>query len=102
MPKFSADRPNLLVVADDLFVSPLKAPAAYLDGHITSGLEKPEYDNLGAVLLFRASQPLEDSVRYYTRLIENPRAKDKPWTLPAKAIEILVAAQALPKIPPTR
>lgn len=97
MSKFANDRPNLLVVADDLFVSPLYTPIEILDHRIRSGLDRKEHENLGAVLLFVAEQRGGKApIKYFSRLIENPRSGGQVWALPPAATQVLTDAQALP------
>lgn len=51
LPKFAPDRPNLVVVVDDLFISPTELPKDYLIGTITRGIVGPEFRRVSAVFL---------------------------------------------------
>jgi hypothetical protein len=82
--KFSPDRPNLLVVADDLFRSPVTVPLNTLIPLVQQGLIA--FSRLGGILLFNAV--CHNVVEYRARLIVNPAA-DPRCTLPPIAINIL-------------
>ena len=82
-PKFAPDRPNLLVVCERLFVSPLDMLNEEL---VRSTIGTPGFDPLGAILCFDAISKSEH-IEYRTLLIENPRAKGKPWEIPRPVAE---------------
>lgn len=86
-PKFAADRPNLLVVAEHLFVSPIDLSDPEF---IQASINKPGFDPLGAILCFDAVSRGE-VIEYRTVFIENPRAAGKPWQIPEPVAEGLRA-----------
>lgn len=51
LPKFNATRINLIVVDDDLFVSPVEYPIDILTARIANEIIKPEYANVSGVFL---------------------------------------------------
>jgi hypothetical protein len=72
LPKLGLERPNLIVIADDLFVSPLEWEP--LKRHVSSILEhflrEPAYSAVGAVLMIR---PIlyEKTVQYLIGFVDN-------------------------------
>src|ERR1022692_2657890 len=72
LPKLGIERPNLIVIADDLFVSPLEWEP--LKRHVSSILEhflrEPAYSAVGAVLMIR---PIlyEKTVQYLIGFVDN-------------------------------
>ena len=72
LPKLGIERPNLIVIADDVFVSPLEWEP--LKRHVSSILEhflrEPAYSAVGAVLMIR---PIlyEKTVQYLIGFVDN-------------------------------
>jgi hypothetical protein len=84
-PKFLPTQPNLLVIADDLFV-PLATwgdlpaeQALFLKSTILEGeagyFTSMRFENLGGVALFKAELPLGEALRYEFLLYPNPMAR---------------------------
>ena len=88
MPKFASDRPNMLVVVDDLFVSPLDMPRNMLDT-ISSEVSRSQCNQLGGVLLFKPTLVCAEVV-YRTHFIEN-EAVDIQCALPPVVVGGLLA-----------
>ena len=83
--KLANDRPNLVVVAENTFVSPLDGA-----GHesISFWLDDPKYDRIGAIMCFDVVQWAgNEKIEYRTLFVENPRAAGKPWQIPAAVTE---------------
>lgn len=95
LPKFSPDRANLVVVVDDLFVSPLDLPTTFVSGRLAGELADARYSTVSGVFLlnpvlyrdeveYRAffvpgsGKPLPDQVKG-AFLDENTRPKTPPW-----------------------
>ena len=69
IPKLTEDRPNLVVIADDLFISPAGMP--HLKARIDEELRKPDFSRLGGLLFFKAEQyrnEIEYNVRFHANL----------------------------------
>ena len=73
LPKLSSNKANMLVVVDDLFVSPLDMPRDTMEDRIKYEIAKSKYARLGAILLLNPVCYI-DEVDYRTRFIENPAA----------------------------
>ena len=91
-PKFAPDRPNLVVIAEHMFRSPV-------DGcdpeYVARTIAKPGFDPVGAILCLDAVlMCAENVVRYRTLFIENPRAAGTAWEIPASVAEGLRQANA--------
>lgn len=90
MGKLDSNRPNLLVVADHLFVSPVKD----LDpGDIAALLGNSKYTGLGGIMCLDANFLTQDSSAVDVRTLfgTNPRAIGTPWELPVAAADALAA-----------
>ena len=89
--KLSADRPNLLVVVDRLFHSPVKDLEA---GDVAAMLADPKFIALGGILCIDANWLKDDGtdVAYGTLFEGNPRAAGTAWEIPAPAAQALDAA----------
>jgi len=79
IPKLTPDRPNLIVIADDLFISPVGAP--HLEGRMRSFLARPESACVGGVLFFKA-ECHRGEIEYTIRFHENPGASGPAGCLP--------------------
>lgn len=82
VPKLTETQPNLVVIADDLFISPVTSPC--LGGRIEALLAEPNNNVIGGVLFFKASE-YHNEVEYTIRFFPNPDA------LPACRIPLDVA-----------
>jgi hypothetical protein len=71
LPKLAADRSNLVVVVDDLFVSPVGMPG--LDEAVTRGLHDPAFERVGGVL-FLVPDASVDPVTYRVQFVSNESA----------------------------
>jgi hypothetical protein len=95
VPKFSPERANLVVVVDDLFVSPLALPSIIVEGRLVRELTDVRYSTVSGVFLlnpvvYRAEveyraffvpgngKPLPDAVKA-AFLKENARPKTPTW-----------------------
>lgn len=88
MPKFASNRPNMLVVVDDLFVSPLAMSRNMLET-INSEVNRSPYNQLGGVFLFKPVL-VRGEVVYCTHFIEN-QAVDTQCALPPVVVGGLLA-----------
>ena len=91
MGKLDRGRPNILVVADHLFVSPVRS----LDpDDIATLLGDAKFTGLGGILCLDANFLTRDSSAIDLRTLFgiNPRAVGTPWELPAEAVSALTAA----------
>ncbi len=68
VPKLTPDRPNLVVIADDLFLSPVAAP--YVESRIEDYLARPENACISSVLFFQAEERRSE-IEYFIRFHEN-------------------------------
>jgi hypothetical protein len=95
-PKFLSTQPNLLVIADDLFV-PLATwgdlpaeQALFLKSTILEGeagyFTARNFENLGGVALFKVELPVGKGLQYEFLLYPNPIARTET-ALPAKFLE---------------
>ena len=91
MGKLKTDRPNLLVVADHLFVSPVKDLEP---GDLSAILADPEFTGLGGVLCIDANWLKDDGTGVGLRTVfeANPNSPRTTWEIPAQAVEALGAA----------
>ena len=64
LPKFSPDRPNLVVVVDDLFVSPLEIPSSFVTGRLAEELEDVRYNKVSGVFLLSPVVYFDKPVEY--------------------------------------
>lgn len=69
--KLHPDRPNLLVVADDFFVTPIDMPNLEVD--VKTRLKDPKYERVGGILFLKPDL-LDRGVRYRMKFIENENA----------------------------
>jgi hypothetical protein len=102
-PKFLSDQPNLLVIADDLFV-PLATwgdlpaeQALFLTSTILEGesghFTTPSFENLGGVALFKAELPIGKGLQYEFVLYPNPMARTET-ALPSGLLESFAKGHA--------
>jgi hypothetical protein len=73
LPKFAADRCNLVAVVDDLFVSPTGLPEGWIDDAIQHHLDEPTRQKVSGVFLLKAEM-YGETVDYNYRFVPN----DKP------------------------
>ena len=71
LPKLTPDRPNLIVIADDLFLSPVSVP--FLAHRMDEFLKRPENACIGGVLFFVAEW-CGGEIEYLIRFHENKAA----------------------------
>lgn len=72
LPKFMSNKPNLLVVVDDLlFVSPTQLPKNVLIPQIEFGFKERNLTEIGGILIFHTNCK-ENHVEYSVVFIENP------------------------------
>ena len=71
VPKLTGTQPNLVVIADDLFISPVTSPC--LGGRIDALLAEPKNNVVGGVMLFRATEERSE-IEYSIRFFPNPNA----------------------------
>jgi hypothetical protein len=90
MGKLNRDRPNLLVVADHLFVSPVKDLERQ---DIEALLAVSRFDGLSGILCLDANWVTDDgrTIDVRTLFATNPRAAGKTWELPGVAAAALFA-----------
>jgi hypothetical protein len=69
--KFHDDRPNLVVLADDFFVTPVGLPT--LDAIATAKMSQLEYNRLGGILFFKA-ECYSSQIEYRIQYVDNPTA----------------------------
>jgi hypothetical protein len=90
-PKLLPNAPNLIVTADNLFVSIVGMP--YLEHRFREWFARPEFRNVGGVLFLRHNESL-DPDRILIRFEENVFA-DQGNKLPADVIDLLKAQAAI-------
>lgn len=96
MGKFTNTQPNLLVICDDLRVSPFWTPEPVLKRRIMEWLGSQSSVPLGGLLLFRMRSDTEASkVQYFTYYFENPLAKGETWEIPADASQLFTSDNRL-------
>jgi hypothetical protein len=88
--KFSDDRPNLVVIVDDLLDSPADARGV-IEGYVATFFENVEVKRLGGVLFLKPETVWGRPAHYLSNLYDNPNAFTA-CRLPVAAIEILTAA----------
>ena len=88
VPKLPADRPSLVVIADDLFISPVGTP--HLEHRIGELLRKPGNDVLGGLLFFK-TEAYRNELEYTIRFHANPHAT-APCRIPADVATGLTAS----------
>jgi hypothetical protein len=71
IPKFSRDRSNLVVIVDDLFISPVGLPG--LESQVQAELARAEFAILGGVLFLKADW-WAGSIEYRIQFVSNPNA----------------------------
>jgi hypothetical protein len=64
LPKFSSDRVNLVVVVDDLFVSPLDIPTSFVTGRLAGELEDLRYNKVSGVFMLNPVVYPDKEVEY--------------------------------------
>jgi hypothetical protein len=76
VPKLAANRVNLIVVADDLFISPTEIPTSLLNSRVQRALEDPRYRVVSGVLMLNAVSYSEAAaVEYRTFFVPNAEAE---------------------------
>jgi hypothetical protein len=95
LPKFATNRANLVVVVDDLFVSPLDLPTEHLRANIVKVIAEAQYRLIGGVLLFNPVS-YDDFVEYRKFYVANAGA-DHP--LPEQVHEGLTIGNLDPSGP---
>jgi hypothetical protein len=73
IPKLDVTRCNLVVVVDDLFLSPTEMPRSILKGQLTRGLSDPKYVPVSAVFLLNPAS-YGQGVEYRKYFVPNPGA----------------------------
>ena len=97
LPKFAPERINLVVVVDDLFLSPTELPKDYLSGVITRELTDARYSSVAAVFLLNpVSYSGAEAVEYRKYFIPNEGASRG---LPEAVHEGLLAGNLDPQGP---
>ena len=84
--KLTLTRPNLVVVVDDLFVSPAQA-RGLIDGKVTDFFLEPEVVALGGIL-FITPDYIDGRIRYFINFYENSLAL-RPCQLAPGAVQKL-------------
>jgi hypothetical protein len=69
--KFFDDRPNLVVVADDFFVTAVGLPT--LDAIAKAEMADPEYNRVGGILFFKP-ECYDAEIEYRIQYVDNPKA----------------------------
>jgi hypothetical protein len=96
MGKFTNTKPNLLVICDDLRVTPFWTPEPVLKRRIMEWLGTPSSVPLGGLLLFRMrSEAGASEVQYLTYYFENPLAKGQAWEIPVNASQLFTSDNKL-------
>lgn len=96
MGKFTDAQPNLLVICDDLRVTPFWTPEPVLKRRIMEWLGTPPSVPLGGLLLFHWYSAFGASkVQYLTYYFENPLAKGQAWEIPVNASQLFTSANRL-------
>jgi hypothetical protein len=85
--KFADDRPNMVVIVDDLMLSPAVA-RGIIDGQVREFLREPGSARLGAILFLRPECPVGEPVRYLSNFYDNPAALSA-CQLPEDAVAVL-------------
>ena len=75
VPKFGDSRPNLVVIHDDLFVSPAELPSTVVRDRVAAGLADDGFERVGAVCFVHPTRPLPGrEIIYATLFVENESA----------------------------
>ncbi|HEY7291517.1 MAG TPA: hypothetical protein VH583_16890 [Vicinamibacterales bacterium] len=75
LPKFVDSRPNLVVVVDDFFFSPLEGPKVFLESRIPKILADANYAIVSAVFLLKSIKySAKQDAEYLQYFCPNPRA----------------------------
>ena len=64
LPKFSPNRANLVVVVDDLFVSPLDIPGSFVTGRLAGELADLRYSKVSGVFMLSPVVYSDKEVEY--------------------------------------
>jgi hypothetical protein len=97
LPKLAVDRINLVVVVDDLFLSPTELPKDYLTGLLSRELAERRYSSVGAVFLMNpVSYSGTGQIEYCKYFVPNESASR---ALPQAVLEGLLAGNADPQGP---
>ena len=96
MGKFTNAQPNLLVIYDDLRVTPFWTPEPMLKRRIMEWLGTQASVPLGGLLLFHMQSDFGASkIQYFTYYLENPLAKGQAWEIPVNASQFFTAENRL-------
>jgi hypothetical protein len=82
LPKFSPDRTNLVVVVDDLFVSPLDIPTSFVAGRLTGKLADARFNKVSGVFMLNPVVYPAKEVEYRALFVPG---KGKPLPNPVTA-----------------
>lgn len=74
LPKFASDRINLLVVVDDLFISPTDIPKEWLRTKVADHLCADEYRSVGGLYLLHPVLYTDDKLEYQHHFVPNELA----------------------------
>lgn len=80
LPKFGPGRANLVAIADDLFVSPLEAPAV-VAGELRRALQASDMAAVSGVLMVQADCVSQDSIRYRSAFVKGNGPAIPPLSL---------------------
>jgi hypothetical protein len=88
MGQIMPERPNLLVIVDRLFRSPVKDLEP---GDLAAILSDPKFEGLGGILCIDANWLRDDGggVDYGALFEANPRAHGTRWELPPSVVAVL-------------
>lgn len=95
VPKFDPKRVNLVVVVDDLFISPTELPKDYLQQSLQHELAAPEYAKVGGVFLLNPASH-SGPIEYRKFFVPNTGALVQ---MPALVLEGLLAGNTDPQGP---
>lgn len=90
--KFTPTRSNLIVIVDDLFVSPAQARGV-VEGGVEEFFREPDVDVIGGILFVKADY-FEGRIDYFINFYENPVSLET-CRLPSNAVQKLVEISEL-------
>jgi hypothetical protein len=93
-PKFTEEQPNLVVIADDLFLSPVGTP--HLEERIKRLVADPANRCIGALLFFKA-EPYQGEIEYHIRFHPNKSALPD-CQLPSDVVQGFIASSEADKL----